>query len=92
MVVLSLSDCLTNRAQESKRAIARIDRLQATLGARSTFSKQSSSMLQSVINLMMRREFQAIIAPAVSISARVHRDSGAEQASASRQALTARNT
>jgi len=66
MVVLSLLDPLANRAQEAKRAIARIYRLQATLGARSTLSKQSSSVLRSLVSLLMRRESDAILAPMVS--------------------------
>ena len=66
MVVLSLLDPLANQAQEAKRAIARIYRLQATLGARSTLSKQSSSVLRSLVNLLMRRESDAILAPMVS--------------------------
>lgn len=66
MVVLSLLDPLANRAQEAKRAIARIYRLQATLGTRSTLSKQSSSVLRSLVSLLMRRESDAILAPMVS--------------------------
>ena len=92
MVVLSLSDPLTNRAQEAKRAIARIYRLQATLGARSTLSKQSSSILRSLVNLMMRRESEAILAPVVPKSARFHQTSGTPHSSAGPQALSVRET
>ena len=92
MVVLSLSDPLTNRAQEAKRAIARIYRLQATLGARSTLSKQSSSILRSLVNLMMRRESEAILAPVVPRGTRVHQGSGMHHSSAGPNALSVRET
>ena len=92
MVVLSLSDPLTNRAQEAKRAIARIYRLQATLGARSTLSKQSSSILRSLVNLMMRRESEAILAPVVPNSAGFDQASGIHQSSTGTQALSVRET
>jgi hypothetical protein len=92
MVVLSLSDPLTNRAQEAKRAIARIYRLQATLGARSTLSKQSSSILRSLVNLMMRRESEAILAPVVPKGVRTHQTSGTSSTSAGSQTLSVRET
>jgi hypothetical protein len=92
MVVLSLSDPLTNRAQEAKRAIARIYRLQATLGARSTLSKQSSSILRSLVNLMMRRESEAILAPVVPKNARVNQGPGTQHPSAGSQAPSVRDT
>ena len=63
MVVVALSDPLTDKAQEAKRAVARIYRLQETLGARSTLSKQSSSVLRSLVELLLRRESEAILAP-----------------------------
>jgi hypothetical protein len=92
MVVLSLSDPLTNRAQEAKRAIARIYRLQATLGARSTLSKQSSSILRSLVNLMMRRESEAILAPVVPKGMRVNQASGTQHPSVGPQTLSVRDT
>lgn len=63
MVVVALSDPLTDKAQEAKRAVARIHRLEETLGARSTLSKQSSSVLRSLVQLLLRRESEAILAP-----------------------------
>lgn len=63
MVVVALSDPLTNNAQEAKRAVARIYRLQETLGRRSTLSKQSSRVLKSLVKLLLRRENDAILAP-----------------------------
>lgn len=92
MVVLSLSDPLTNRAQEAKRAIARIYRLQATLGARSTLSKQSSSVLRNLVNLMMRRESDAILAPVVPKNARPNRLAGTHHSSAGPHSLSVRDT
>ncbi|KAK3707263.1 hypothetical protein LTR37_012264 [Vermiconidia calcicola] len=63
MVVVALSDPLTNDAQEAKRAVARIYRLQETLGSRSTLSEQSSRVLESLVQLLLRRESDAILAP-----------------------------
>ena len=63
MVVVALSDPLTNSAQEAKRAVARIYRLQETLGSRSMLSKQSSTVLRSLVQLLLRRESEAILAP-----------------------------
>lgn len=92
MVVLSLSDPLTNRAQEAKRAIARIYRLQATLGARSTLSKQSSSILRNLVNLLMRRESNAILAPVVPKDTRGSQHSGTHHSSAGPHHLSVRET
>nr|OQO19750.1 hypothetical protein B0A51_11821 [Rachicladosporium sp. CCFEE 5018] len=66
MVVISLSDPLMDRTQEAKRAIARIYRLQETLGERSTLSKQSTRILRSLVHLLLRRESDVILAPLVS--------------------------
>ena len=63
MVVVALSDPLMDKAQEAKRAVARIYRLQEALGTRSTLSKQSSSVLRSLVQLLLRRETDAILAP-----------------------------
>jgi hypothetical protein len=92
MVVLTLSDPLTNRAQDAKRAIARIYRLQATLGARSRLSKQSSSILRNLVSLMMRRESDAILAPVVPKDARPSRSTGIHHSSAGPHLLSVRET
>jgi len=92
MVVLSLSDPLTNRAQEAKRAIARIYRLQATLGARSTLSKQSNSILRSLVALMMRRESEAILAPVVPKGSRANQVSGTHHSPVGPHSLSVRET
>lgn len=70
MVVVALSDPLTDKAQEAKRAVARIYRLQETLGARSTLSKQSSSVLRSLVQLLLRRETDAMLPPMNDIGVR----------------------
>lgn len=92
MVVLSLLDPLANRAQEAKRAIARIYRLQATLGARSTLSKQSSSVLRSLVSLLMRRESDAILAPMVSRRASAAQPSQSSEPTSSLHTLSVRET
>lgn len=63
MVAHALPDPLSDKAQEAKRTITRIFRLQELLGKRSTLSMQSSSLLRSVIHLLLRREAEAILAP-----------------------------
>lgn len=63
MVVVALSDPLANSSQEAKRAVSRIYRLQETLGSRSTLSEQSSRVLRSLVQLLLRRETDAILAP-----------------------------
>lgn len=62
MVVLALSDPLSDRAQEAKRAIAWIYRLLGVLGTRASPSKQSVAVLRSLITLLSRRESEAILA------------------------------
>lgn len=62
MVVLALSDPLSDRAQEAKRAVAWIYRLLGVLGTRASPSKQSVAVLRSLIALLSRRESDAILA------------------------------
>lgn len=62
MIVLALSDPLTDSAQEAKRAIARIYRLQGALGARSSLSKRSLVVLRDLILLLSRRESESMLA------------------------------
>jgi hypothetical protein len=63
LIVMALSDPLADRAQEAKRAVARIYRLQVTLGGRSMLSQQSSGVLKSLIQLLITHESNAILAP-----------------------------
>lgn len=61
MIVLALSDPLTDAAQEAKRSVARIYRLQAVLGARSSLSKRSIVVLRDLVLLLSRRESEAML-------------------------------
>lgn len=61
MIVLALSDPLADAAQEAKRAVARIYRLQGILGSRSTLSKQSIGVLRNLVVLLSRRESEAML-------------------------------
>lgn len=60
MAVLALSDPLSDRAQEVKRTITRIFRLQELLGKRTQLSMQSNAVLKDVIQMLLRREADAI--------------------------------
>jgi hypothetical protein len=60
MAVLALSDPLSDRAQEVKRTITRIFRLQELLGKKTQLSMQSNVVLKDVIQMLLRREADAI--------------------------------
>ncbi|RMY14415.1 hypothetical protein D0868_01461 [Hortaea werneckii] len=75
MIVLALSSPLTDAAQEAKRAVARIYRLQEALGPRSSLSKRSIVVLRDLIMLLSRQETEAMlrnITPASSIRTTYH--------------------
>jgi hypothetical protein len=63
MVVMALSNPLSDKAQEVKRITTRIFRLQGLFGRRSKLSMQSSIILKNVVELLLRREKEAIFAP-----------------------------
>jgi hypothetical protein len=65
MAVLALSDPLSDRAQEVKRTITRIYRLQELLGKKTKLSMQSNIILKDVIHMLLRREADAMLAPVV---------------------------
>ncbi|KAI0168665.1 putative C6 transcription factor [Pestalotiopsis sp. NC0098] len=65
MAVLALSDPLSDRAQEVKRTITRIYRLQELLGRKTKLSMQSNMILKDVIQMLLRREADAMLAPVV---------------------------
>ncbi|KAJ9659748.1 hypothetical protein H2201_007184 [Coniosporium apollinis] len=67
MVVMALSDPLSDRAQEAKRTITRIFRLQELLGKRSMLSMQSSVVLRKVVHMLLHREAEAMLAPVTSL-------------------------
>lgn len=66
LVLLALSDPLSDRAQGVKRTITRVFRLQELLGQRSALSSQSSVVLQNLIYLLLQREGEAMFDPAKS--------------------------
>lgn len=63
MAVLALSDPLSDRAQQVKRTITRIFRLQELLGKKTQLSVQSNFVLKDVIHMLLRREADAMLAP-----------------------------
>ncbi|KAK9242081.1 fungal-specific transcription factor domain-containing protein [Lipomyces tetrasporus] len=63
MVVCAMSDPLSDRAQEAKRNITRIFRVEEFLGNQSTLSRQSSIVLRDVIQLLLGRETEVMLAP-----------------------------
>lgn len=63
LAVMALSEPLSDMAQDIKRTITRILRLQDLLGKRSALSKQSTLVLRNVVILLLRRESAAIFAP-----------------------------
>ncbi|KAL1642402.1 hypothetical protein SLS58_005476 [Diplodia intermedia] len=67
MVVCALSDPLSDRAQEAKRNITRIYRLQELLGYRSKLPMQSSVILQDVIRVLLNREAEAMLTSVVGL-------------------------
>ena len=63
MAVLALSDPLSDRAQEVKRSITRIFRLQEILGKKTELSMQSNVVLKDVIHMLLQREADAMLHP-----------------------------
>jgi hypothetical protein len=63
LAVLALSEPLSDTAQEVKRTITRIFRVQDLIGKRSALSKQSTLVLKNVVALLLRRESEAMLAP-----------------------------
>lgn len=63
LAVMALSEPLSDTAQDVKRTITRILRLQDLLGKRSALSKQSTTVLKNVVTMLLRRESAAMLAP-----------------------------
>ncbi|QLI64010.1 uncharacterized protein G6M90_00g002670 [Metarhizium brunneum] len=61
LILLALSDPLSDRAQKLKRTITRVLRLQQLLGKQSALSKQSGFVLQNLISLLLKREEEAML-------------------------------
>jgi hypothetical protein len=68
LAVLALSEPLSDTAQEVKRTITRIFRVQDFIGKRSALSKQSTIVLKNVVALLLRRESEAMLAPVTGSS------------------------
>ncbi|KAH7176251.1 putative C6 transcription factor [Dactylonectria macrodidyma] len=66
LILVALSDPLSNSAQGVKRTITRVFRLQELLGQRSALSSQSSVVLKNLIGLLLRREAEAMLGPVTS--------------------------
>ncbi|KAI0011309.1 hypothetical protein F4779DRAFT_574336 [Xylariaceae sp. FL0662B] len=74
MVVMALSDPLSDKAQEVKRTITRIFRLQELLAKKTKLSIQSNLVLKDVIQMLLRREAEAMLAPVVASKTRTTGD------------------
>lgn len=61
LILLALSDPLSDKAQKLKRTITRVLRLQQLLGKQSALSKQSGFVLQNLISLLLKREEEAML-------------------------------
>lgn len=68
LAVMAISEPLSDTAQEIKRTITRILRLQDLLGRRSALSKQSTAVLKNVITMLLNRESAAMLAPITGAS------------------------
>jgi hypothetical protein len=74
MIVVALSDPLSDRTLEVKRTVTRIVRLQEILGKRSTLPLQNNVVLKDVIRMLLQREADAMLAPVRSTKKRKTRD------------------
>jgi hypothetical protein len=63
MAILALSDPLSDRAQEVKRSITRIYRLQELLAKKTELSMQSNAVLKDIIHMLLQREADAMLQP-----------------------------
>ncbi|OOQ81968.1 C6 transcription factor [Penicillium brasilianum] len=68
LAVLAISEPLSDTAQDIKRTITRIYRVQDLIGKRSALSKQSTIVLKNVVTLLLRRESEAMLAPVTGTS------------------------
>ncbi|KAJ4191819.1 hypothetical protein NW759_016659 [Fusarium solani] len=66
LILVALSDPLSDSVQGVKRTITRVFRLQELLGQRSALSSQSSVVLKNLIGLLLRREAEAMLGPVTS--------------------------
>lgn len=73
LAVIAISEPLSDTAQEIKRTITRIIRLQDLLGKRSAPSKQSTAVVKNVITMLLNRESAAMLAPITGASQSTNR-------------------
>ena len=93
LVILALSDPLSDRAQLAKRYITRIFRLQKAFGERSTLSLQSSTVLQDVIRVLLRREEELMFSgPALAEISEGRQDSANLSSMISHPSLSVQDT
>lgn len=61
LIILALTDPLSDEIQPIKRSITRVLHLQKTLAQQSTFSKQTSDVLKLLIQRLLQREQEAML-------------------------------
>jgi hypothetical protein len=79
MAILALSDPLSDRAQEVKRSITRIYRLQELLAKKTELSMQSNAVLKDVIHMLLQREADAMLQPVLGSKNHVVNDQDSAQ-------------
>lgn len=92
MAVLALSDPLSDRAQEVKRSITRIFRLQEILGKKTELSMQSNVVLKDVIHMLLQREADAMLRPILSEEAAIVTSDNAAQVQPDTSQLSVEDT
>lgn len=65
LVVVSLSEPFSTRAQQAKQSIGRVYRLQQSLGGRVKLAQKSAQVLRKLVILLLRHEGDAILKPSV---------------------------
>ncbi|UNI22173.1 hypothetical protein JDV02_008086 [Purpureocillium takamizusanense] len=61
LILLALSDPLSDRAQRLKRIVSRVLHLQQEMGEQSALSRQSGMVLQNLVALLVKREGDAML-------------------------------
>lgn len=80
LAVMAISEPLSDTAQEVKRTMTRILRLQDLLGKRSALSRQSTQVLKKVVTMLLRRESAAMLAPLTETTAFMEYDDNGDRA------------
>jgi hypothetical protein len=79
MAILALSDPLSDRAQEVKRSITRIYRLQELLAKKTELSMQSNAVLKDVIHMLLQHEADAMLHPVLGSESHAVNDEDSAQ-------------